>query len=81
MQVIVRARHMDLTPALTAHAESKLGEALMRIFDRPAAKVDIELSNLAHTCNGNDKLCRVSVFIPKGKPVVISETDDDMYKA
>lgn len=81
MQVIVRARDMDLTPALTAHAESKLGTALTRIFDRPAAKIDIELCSMRHAQSGNNQECRVTVFIPKGKSVTIFERDDDMYKA
>lgn len=81
MKVIVKARHMVLTPALKAHAEEKLGEALMRVFDKPAAKIEIELNALGKTKDGVDQECRVTVFIPKGKPINISEVDDDMYKA
>lgn len=81
MQVNVSARHMSLTPALYAHAEEKLGQALMHIFDRPNTRVKIELGALGHTHKREDKTCRVVVSMPKGKVVVISETDDDMYKA
>lgn len=81
MRVIVKARHMNLTEALKTHAELKLGEAIMRVFDRPAAKIEIELCDLGHVQDGSDKECRVTVFIPKGKTVVICEADDDMYKA
>ncbi|MEM6533435.1 MAG: ribosome-associated translation inhibitor RaiA [Myxococcota bacterium] len=80
MQVIVKARHTSLTPALRAHAEEKLGDAVMRIFDRPAAKIEIELSEIVAK-NGEDKECRVTVFMPKGRTVCITEIDDDMYKA
>jgi putative sigma-54 modulation protein len=81
MQVIVKARHMVLTPSLKAHAEVKLGEAVMRIFDRPAAKIDIELSLLGHITDGRNQECRVTVFMPGGKTAVICEADDNMYKA
>ena len=81
MRVIVKARHMNLTPSLKAHAEEKLGAAIMRVFDRPAGKIDIELNDLGHLRDGSDKECRVTVFMPKGKTVVIVEVDDDMYKA
>ena len=81
MKVIVKGRHMNLTPALTAHAEDKLGHPIARIFDRPDVKIEIELSELGRTDDGQDKECRVTVFMPKGKPINIVEVADDMYKA
>jgi len=81
MKVIVKARHMDLTPSLREHAEEKLGKAIMRIFDKPAAKIEIELSDIGNNRDGNHMECRVSVSIPQSKTVVITEIDDDMYKA
>lgn len=80
MQVIVKARHMNLTDSLRAHASEKLGDSVMRIFDRPAAKIEIELSELA-VKDGDDKECRVTVFVPRGKTITITEVGDDMYKA
>lgn len=81
MKVIVKARHTTLTPSLKDHAEEKLGKALMRIFDRPAAKIEIELSELGNFKNGENMECRVTVFMPKDKTINIVEVDDDMYKA
>ena len=81
MRVIVKGRHMDLTPSLKAHAEEKLGKSLMRIFDRPAAKIEIELSDLGHLHGKESSECRVSVFIPHGRAINITEIDDNMYKA
>ena len=72
---------MDLTPSLREHAEEKLGKAIMRIFDKPAAKIEIELSDIGNNRDGNHMECRVSVSIPQSKTVVITEIDDDMYKA
>jgi putative sigma-54 modulation protein len=81
MRVIVKARHMNLTPALKAHAEEKLGKALMRIFDRPAAQIEIELNDMGNVRDGKNKECRVNVFVPRGKTITIIEIDDNMYKA
>lgn len=81
MRVIVKARHFELTPALKAHAEDKLGKALTRIFDRPAAQIEIELSDIGNVRDGANKECRVTVFVPKGKTINIVEIDDNMYKA
>lgn len=80
MQVIVKARHTTLTPSLRAHAIEKLGRSVQRIFDRPAAKIEIELGEIVAK-NGEDKECRVTLFMPKGRTVCITEIDDDMYKA
>ena len=81
MKVIVSARHMNLTPKLKAYAEEKLGQALMRIFDRPALKIEIELSDLGKFKDRASKECRATVYMPRGKTINISEVGDDMYKA
>ena len=81
MKVIVKARHMNLTAALKTYAEEKLGDALARIFDRPAATIEIELEDVGNVRNGVDKECRVTVFMPKGKTINIVEDADNMYKA
>lgn len=81
MRVIVKGRHMSLTPALKSHAEDKLSKAIMRIFDRPATQVEIELNEIGNVRDGKDKECRVTVRIPGGKTINITEIDDDMYKA
>ena len=81
MKVIVKARHMNLTPALTEHAEEKLGNAIARIFDRPDVKIEIELSELGRSDDGLNKECRVTVFMPYSNSVNIVEKAEDMYKA
>ena len=81
MKIIVKARHMTLTDSLTAYAEEKLGHAITRVFDQPAARIDIELCDMGHVHDRSDKVCRVTVFMPKGKTIVICEADDNMYKA
>ena len=81
MRVIVKARHMDLTPALREHAEDKLGKALMRIIDKPSVRVEIELNTMGNVRDGKDKECRVTVMVPRGKVINIVEVEEDMYKA
>ena len=81
MRVIITARHMNLTTPLREHAEEKLGRSLMRVFDKPAAKIEIELVDLGEMKDNQSKECRVSVFMPRGRSINITEIDDDMYKA
>jgi len=81
MRVIVKSRHINLTNSLRLHAQEKLGNSLMRIFDKPAAKIEIELTSLGQFKNGENQECRVQVFMPHGKAINITEIDDDMFKA
>lgn len=81
MKVIVKARHMTLTPALRSFAEEKLGEAIGRIIDDPATRVEIELSDLGKVKGGPAKECRIHLSVPRGTPITICEVDDEMYKA
>jgi putative sigma-54 modulation protein len=81
MKVIVKARHMTLTPALKTHAEEKLGKAIMRVFDRPALKIEIELSDIGNVREGGNMECRATVAMPRGKTINITEVSDDMYKS
>ena len=81
MKVIIKGRHMQLTPALKEYVEQKLRNAIVRIFDKPACKMVIELSDLGHLGKPSNKTCKVTLSMPKAKVIVISETDDNMYKA
>jgi ribosomal subunit interface protein len=81
MQKIVKGRHMKLTDPLKNYAEAKLASVVGRVFNRPAVKIDIELSKLGHVANGSDNECRVVVSIPKHKPVIINQQSADMYQA
>ena len=53
----------------------------MRVFDKPAAKIEIELVDLGEMKDKQSKERRVSVFMPRGRSINITEIDDDMYKA
>ncbi len=81
MKVVVKARHMDLTPAIRAHAEQKIMDALRRVFDRPAAAVEIELSDLGRNVRDGSKECRISVTVPRGRTITICEYHDNLYTA
>lgn len=81
MHVVLKALHMKLTPSLKQYAEEKLRDAVLRVCDQPASTLAIELMELGHTRNKQDKECRVLVYLPHGHTVVISEIDDTMYKA
>ncbi len=81
MRVIVKARHMSLTPSLREYVEEKLGRPISRRMDRPALKMEVELSELSGITNGQDKECRVRLVMPRDRTINIVEIADDMYKA
>ena len=81
MRVIVKARHMTLTSSLKDYVQAKLGRPISRRMDRPALKMEVELSELSGVSSGEDKECRVRLVMPRGRTINIVEIADDMYKA
>lgn len=85
VQVIVSARHMEMTPPLHDYVDQKLVQAVARVLDDPAVKIHVELIDMAHAKHGVRMECNVKVSMPTpaghGDVVVIHEADDNMYKA
>ncbi len=82
MHVIVKARHMNLTQALRSYAEEKLGASLRKIADSDAMHLLVELDDLGqlHRHESN-KACRIHVYMPRHRPLILNEVDSNMYKA
>lgn len=80
MQLIIKGTHLQLTEAMKDYVNEKIGHHVERFLNHPAIIVDVELTD-NETNKGDDKECRVSLSIPKGKTIVITEVADDLYKA
>lgn len=81
MQLIVKGRHLQLTESLKQYVDEKIGAEVDHILNRPAIKVEVELSDELASKGGTDKECRVTLAVPRGKTLVITEVADDMYAA
>ena len=81
MQKTVKARHTKLTDALRNYVDEKITAPLARVFDDPAAKLEVRLDDYKHASGGQKEECSVHFMMPAGHEILITETDDDMYKA
>ena len=80
MQVEIRARNLELTRALQAHAERRLQFALGRFGSR-IDRVVVRLADLNGPGGGVDKRCRIAVGLIRSKSVVVDDRDADLYTA
>ncbi len=80
MQLIVKGHHLQLTEAMKEYVAEKIGKHVERILNHPALIVDVELTD-TEANKGDDKECRITLSIPKGKTICITEKADDLYKA
>lgn len=80
MQIIIKGTHLQLTEAMKEYVNEKIGKHVERFLNHPAIIVDVELTD-SEANNGENKECRITLSIPKGKTITITEKADDLYKA
>lgn len=78
MDIKIHAHQLEMSDSLRAYAERHIAEALTNIYKGSAASLDIEFSEAV---GGREKICRVSVFVPRGKTLVASAQDANLYAA
>jgi len=76
MEIIVKGRHIDVTDALRAYAEDKIGR-VAKYFDQ-IKKIEIEFTDEKNPSIVNSKTVEVTVF-PKGPILRAKESSGDMY--
>lgn len=76
MEIIVKGRHIDVTNALRAYAEDKIGR-ITKYFDQ-ITKIEIEFNDEKNPSIVNSKTVEVTVF-PKGPILRAKESSSDMY--
>lgn len=81
MKVNVRGVHLELTEALKSHVEAHLVEPIRRFYNPDAAELEIHLRDNNGPKGGVDKECSLTLRVPRGQPVHISETSEDIYKS
>lgn len=80
MQIDIRAKGFELSPALREHAERRLGFALSwAVYD--VRKVAVRLYDINGPRGGEDKCCRIQIALPGTSDVVIEDTETDLYMA
>ncbi|MHB8840842.1 MAG: ribosome hibernation-promoting factor, HPF/YfiA family [Candidatus Aquicultor sp.] len=76
MEIIVKGRHIEVTDALRAYAEDKIGR-ITKYFDQ-IQKIEIEFTDEKNPSIVNSKTVEVTVF-PKGPILRAKESSTDMY--
>jgi putative sigma-54 modulation protein len=76
MEIIVKGRHIEVTGALRAYAEDKIGR-ITKYFDQ-IMKIEIEFTDEKNPSIVNSKTVEVTVF-PKGPVLRAKESSGDMY--
>lgn len=76
MEMIIKGRHVEVTDALRAYAEEKVGR-ITRYFDQ-IKKIEIEFTDEKNPSIVNSKTIEVTVF-SKGPVLRAKESSGDMY--
>lgn len=76
MRIQLRARDVELTEALRAHVERRLGFALGRFGER-VGRVSVRFSDTNGARKGVDKRCQIDVSLRPSGSVLIEDTDAD----
>ena len=78
MRINIQAVGFPLTATLLDHTERRVKLALTRIGGR-IKKVVIRLGEANVSCRGEAKFCRMQVYLERSAPVLIEDTDADLY--
>ena len=78
MRIDIQGLGFALTAPLLDHTERRLRFALTRTSDR-IKRVVVRLGNTHDTRGGEDKFCRMQVFLNHASPVLIEDVGTDLY--
>lgn len=80
MKIDIQARDFRLTEALKGHAQRRLRFALTSL-DNYIQRVVIHLSDINGPRGGADKRCQIKILLDGMPPVVVKDTQVDLYAA
>jgi putative sigma-54 modulation protein len=80
MQIIVKGRHMDVTPALHDYAEEKVGK-VARILDHQIMEAEVELYVERNPSIEDNQVAEMTMFTKRGPVIRAKEAATDMYAA
>jgi ribosome-associated translation inhibitor RaiA len=81
MRTIIHAQHLVVPPELPRFLDKHVARPLARVFDDPAAELEVHLGDARPRRGGVDQECRMSFRIPGARTVHVEATEDDLYKA
>lgn len=79
MKMIIKGRHMDVTPAIREYAEEKIGR-IAKVLDSMIMSAEVELFTERNPSIENGQVAEVTVYT-KGHVIRAKEASSDMYAA
>jgi putative sigma-54 modulation protein len=80
MKIQIQSTSFPLTAAILDHTERRLRFALTARRDR-IRRVDVRLGDSNGPRGGEDKFCRIRVYLEDAPPVLIEDRGGDLYAA
>ena len=80
MKMIIKGRHMAVTPAIHDYAEEKIGRT-SKILDQDTMTVEVELYVEKNPSIENNQIAEVTVWTKRGPVIRAKEASVDMYAA
>jgi len=80
MKIQIQSTAFPLTAAILDHTERRLRFALTPRRDR-IRRVDVRLGDSSGPRGGEDKFCRIRVFLEDAPPVLIEDRGGNLYAA
>jgi ribosome-associated translation inhibitor RaiA len=81
MKLILHSHHLALPPDLPRFLDKHVTRPLARVFDDPAAELEVHLGDDRPRKGGVDQECRMSFRMPGARTVHVEAVEDDLYKA
>jgi putative sigma-54 modulation protein len=80
MKMIIKGRHMAVTPPIHDYAEEKIGRT-SKILDQDTMTVEVELYVEKNPSIENNQVAEVTVWTKRGPVIRAKEASTDMYAA
>jgi ribosome-associated translation inhibitor RaiA len=82
MRLSIHHHHrVAIPPDLPAFIQKHLTRPLVRVFDSPAAELEIHLGDERPSKGGVDQACRLSFRMPGARTIHVESLQDDLKKA
>src|SRR5512138_2263879 len=81
MRLIIHSRNLAVPSDLPRFLDKHVTRPLARVYDDPAAELDVHLGDARPRRGGVDQECRMSFRMPGARTVHVEAIADDLYKA
>lgn len=81
MDIQHTSKDFELTEAIRAYAEDKLGKATSTLSDTASVRMHVTYEKDGHSNHGDNQVVHVVVFVPSHEPLRVNEKSSTLYAA